>query len=59
MVEVNVNDKLAPIVTSCPANATISCDDYLENYAAGVEQGDYSVLAWLSVSQAGTTTVIW
>jgi hypothetical protein len=45
MVEVNVNDKLVPIVTSCPANATIDCDDYLENYAAGVEQGDFSVLA--------------
>jgi hypothetical protein len=44
MVEVNVNDKLAPILTSCPPNATISCDDYLDNYAAGVEQEDYSVL---------------
>jgi hypothetical protein len=44
MVEVQVNDKLSPILTSCPSNATITCDDYLDNYASGVEQGDFSVL---------------
>jgi hypothetical protein len=44
MVSVNVNDKQPPILLSCPASTTITCDDYLENYAAGVEQGDFSVL---------------
>lgn len=44
MVSVNVNDKLPPILLSCPQGQTITCDTYLQNYAAGVEQGDYSVL---------------
>jgi hypothetical protein len=45
MVTVNVNDKLPPIIISCPQNQTITCDDYLQNYAAGVTQGDFSVLS--------------
>jgi hypothetical protein len=44
MVSVNVNDKVPPIVISCPQNQTITCDDYLQNYAAGVTLGDSSVL---------------
>ncbi|MBK7336401.1 MAG: HYR domain-containing protein [Saprospirales bacterium] len=44
MVTVNVNDKLPPILISCPATATITCDDYLQNYAAGLADGDFSVL---------------
>ncbi len=44
MVSVNVNDKLPPILLSCPQAQTITCDTYLQNYAAGVEQGNYSVL---------------
>ena len=44
MVSVNVNDKLPPTLLSCPQGQTITCDDYLQNYAAGVEQGNYSVL---------------
>ncbi|MFZ2899455.1 MAG: hypothetical protein WA004_12575, partial [Saprospiraceae bacterium] len=44
MVTVNVSDKLPPILISCPQGQTITCDTYLQNYAAGVEQGDYSVL---------------
>ncbi|MBK7410672.1 MAG: hypothetical protein IPJ40_23035 [Saprospirales bacterium] len=45
MVTANVNDKLPPSTISCPANQTITCDTYMQNYAAGVEQGNYSVLA--------------
>ncbi|MDV7395608.1 hypothetical protein RZS08_29740, partial [Arthrospira platensis SPKY1] len=41
MVTVNVNDKLPPALLSCPNNAAITCDDYLQNYAAGLEQGDW------------------
>jgi hypothetical protein len=44
MVTVNVNDKLPPSMLSCPQGQTITCDTYLQNYAAGVEQGNYSVL---------------
>ncbi|MBK7337305.1 MAG: HYR domain-containing protein [Saprospirales bacterium] len=44
MVTVNVNDKLPPIVITCPATVTITCDDYLENLAAALADGDYSVL---------------
>ncbi len=44
MVEVNVNDKLPPIVLTCPPAQTITCDNYLLNYAAGVANGNYSVL---------------
>ena len=44
MVQVNVNDKLPPIQLSCPQGQTITCDTYLQNYAAGVEQGNYNVL---------------
>lgn len=28
----------------CPPNQTISCNTYLDNYAPGIAQGDYSVL---------------
>ncbi|MCB9284934.1 MAG: HYR domain-containing protein [Lewinellaceae bacterium] len=44
MVTVQVNDKIPPVTLFCPQGATITCDEYLANYASGVEQGDYSVL---------------
>jgi hypothetical protein len=44
MVTVNVEDKLPPILVSCPANQTITCEDYQEDLAAGLAQGNYSVL---------------
>jgi hypothetical protein len=44
MVTVGVTDKIPPVTLFCPANQTITCDTYLQNYAAGVEQGNYSVL---------------
>ena len=43
MVEVQVSDKIPPIV-SCPPNATINCDQYLDNYAAALAAGNYDVL---------------
>ncbi|MEM1217802.1 MAG: T9SS type A sorting domain-containing protein [Bacteroidota bacterium] len=43
MVEVNVEDKLPPVGT-CPPNATITCEDFLANYAAALDAGDDSVL---------------
>jgi hypothetical protein len=44
MVSVNVNDKVPPIIISCPAPQTITCDDYLTNLAAAIANEDYSVL---------------
>ncbi|MCB9284925.1 MAG: T9SS type A sorting domain-containing protein [Lewinellaceae bacterium] len=44
MVTVNVNDKLPPSTLTCPQAQTITCDTYLQNYAADVEQGNYDVL---------------
>jgi hypothetical protein len=44
MVTVGVTDKIPPVTLFCPQGQTITCDTYLNNYAAGVEQGDYSVL---------------
>jgi hypothetical protein len=44
MVQVEVQDKQAPQLLFCPPNQTIDCNTYLEQYAAGVEQEDYSVL---------------
>jgi len=44
MVTVQVTDKIPPVLLFCPPNQEISCDEYLQNYAAGVETGDYSVL---------------
>ncbi|MBK7336699.1 MAG: right-handed parallel beta-helix repeat-containing protein [Saprospirales bacterium] len=44
MVTVNVNDKLPPYILTCPQGQTITCDNYLQNYAAGIADGDYSVL---------------
>ncbi|MBR9919315.1 MAG: HYR domain-containing protein [Bacteroidetes bacterium] len=44
MVEVNVEDKLPPLVTFCPAPQTITCDEYLDDLAAAVNNEDYSVL---------------
>ena len=43
MVEVNVEDKLPPIV-SCPADVEISCDEYLEELDAAIQAEDYSLL---------------
>jgi hypothetical protein len=39
-----VTDKIPPVTLFCPQGQTITCDTYLANYAAGVSQGDYSVL---------------
>ncbi|MBK8567217.1 MAG: T9SS type A sorting domain-containing protein [Saprospiraceae bacterium] len=36
MVEVDVNDKLAPVVASCPANQRITCDEFVDNYEVGL-----------------------
>ncbi|RMG84972.1 MAG: HYR domain-containing protein [Bacteroidetes bacterium] len=44
MVTVNVNDKLTPVLVSCPGPQTITCDFYLDNLAAGLDVEDYSVL---------------
>jgi len=44
MVEVIVEDKLAPIVTTCPANQTLTCDFYLDNLSAAVNAGEYEGL---------------
>ncbi|MBK8490848.1 MAG: T9SS type A sorting domain-containing protein [Saprospirales bacterium] len=44
MVSVNVNDKVPPSLLSCPQGQTITCDKYLDDYAAAVAQGDYSLL---------------
>ncbi|MBK6904356.1 MAG: HYR domain-containing protein [Saprospirales bacterium] len=44
MVTVQVTDKIPPVTLFCPQNQTITCDTYLQNYAAGVANGDYSVL---------------
>ncbi|MCB0707693.1 MAG: hypothetical protein KDC34_20400, partial [Saprospiraceae bacterium] len=45
MVEVNVNDKIPPVTTFCPGPQTISCEYYVDNLAAAINNGDYSVLA--------------
>ncbi|MBK6620369.1 MAG: T9SS type A sorting domain-containing protein [Saprospirales bacterium] len=44
MVTVQVTDKIPPVTLFCPQGQTITCDTYLQNYAAGVANGDYSVL---------------
>ena len=44
MVEVEVEDKLPPILVSCPSNQTITCDLYHELYAVPLNNGDASVL---------------
>ena len=44
MVTVGVVDKIPPVTLFCPQGQTITCDTYLANYAAAVEQGDFSVL---------------
>jgi hypothetical protein len=44
MVQVFVQDKLPPILQFCPQNQTITCDNYLQNHAPGVSQGNYSSL---------------
>ncbi|MBK7410630.1 MAG: T9SS type A sorting domain-containing protein [Saprospirales bacterium] len=51
MVTVGVTDKIPPVTLFCPANQTINCDTYLDNYASGVSQGDYSVLAGFGFPQ--------
>ncbi|MCB9284938.1 MAG: T9SS type A sorting domain-containing protein [Lewinellaceae bacterium] len=51
MVTVQVNDKIPPVTLFCPQGVTITCDEYLANYASGVEQGDYSVLDGLGAPQ--------
>jgi hypothetical protein len=44
MVQVIVEDKLPPISVFCPPNQTITCEYYQDQLAAGLAQGDYSVL---------------
>ncbi len=44
MVLVNVQDKIPPVNTFCPADVQITCDDYLNNLAAALAAGDASVL---------------
>lgn len=44
MVEVNVNDKIGPVLASCPTPQTITCDFYLENLQIALGDEDYSVL---------------
>ena len=44
MVMVNVEDKLPPFVITCPSNQAITCETYQMELAAGLQQGDYSVL---------------
>lgn len=36
MVEVEVNDKLAPALVSCPSNQRITCDTYANSYETGI-----------------------
>ena len=43
MVEVEVEDKLPPFVV-CPPDATITCDEYLEELDAAIQAGDYTLL---------------
>lgn len=44
MVTVNVNDKISPLLLSCPESMEISCDEYNEEYMMPLSLGDYSVL---------------
>jgi subtilisin-like proprotein convertase family protein len=44
MVTVQVTDKIPPVLLSCPQSATITCDEYLDTYAAPLEQDDFSIL---------------
>ncbi|MEO1263334.1 MAG: T9SS type A sorting domain-containing protein [Bacteroidota bacterium] len=44
MVEVEVEDQLPPILTSCPQNQTISCDTYVQSLEPGLLVGDTTVL---------------
>ncbi len=37
MVQVYVHDKIDPVLGSCPPNATITCDNYTDQYAVGYE----------------------
>lgn len=43
-VVVNVNDKIHPILLSCPESTEISCDEYNETYMMPLALGDNSVL---------------
>ncbi len=44
MVQVIVEDKLKPVLVSCPGPETITCDYYWENIEIGLSLGDNSVL---------------
>ncbi|RMG80288.1 MAG: HYR domain-containing protein, partial [Bacteroidetes bacterium] len=44
MVTVNVSDKGAPVLVSCPSPQTILCDLYNDDLAEALNLGDYSVL---------------
>ncbi|MCB9284936.1 MAG: T9SS type A sorting domain-containing protein [Lewinellaceae bacterium] len=51
MVTVQVSDKIPPVTLFCPQGKTITCDEYLANYAAALEQGDNSVLDVFGTAQ--------
>ncbi|MCB0620000.1 MAG: hypothetical protein KDC41_15090, partial [Saprospiraceae bacterium] len=44
MVQVEVNDKLPPILVFCPEDQYITCDEYYEELEAALELGNGSVL---------------
>ncbi len=45
MVEVVVQDKILPVMVSCPPAQSINCDFYSENLQIPLSQDDFSVLA--------------
>lgn len=54
MVDVLVEDKITPILISCPPNPpSITCDDYWLNYEAQLNLGNYSVLDGFGLPQFG------
>ncbi len=45
MVQVEVSDKTMPVIYSCPADTTISCDFYIDSLAVPLQTGQVSVLS--------------
>jgi len=50
MVDVNVQDKLPPILVNCPSQQTITCDYYWDNIEVPLSLGDNSVLDQFGVA---------
>ncbi|MEM1217679.1 MAG: HYR domain-containing protein, partial [Bacteroidota bacterium] len=44
MVQVLVNDKLPPLLIECPANATITCEEYFDEFEQELLAGNNEVL---------------